>query len=210
METLTDIFSHVCGQNDCLSAGGALLPVCRRCLGLYVGAAGTGLWLAVSGIWRRGLPSWSVFLLHEVLILAAMLAGLHVWGQSATWKLACGLWTGHVVILWLVGGTGHLWRRSRRPPRPQVPWRRRDKLQGLLMPVLLAGAAALIPRAMALGAGVWTAAVVAGAILLLAGTAAAGAALTVYLVARVRPGAAGPRGHASAAPRAPSACRPAE
>jgi len=201
MDTLTDIFSYVCGQRACLVADGQVLCVCRRCMGLYVGAAATGLWLAGSGIWRRGLPSWGVFLVNEVTILAAMLGGLHVWDGPTVWRLTCGLWTGHVAMLWLVGGAGHLWRASSREPTPQVPWRRRDKAQALAMPLLLAGAAFAIPPGMALGAGVWTAAIVAGALGLLASVLAAAAALTAYLLAQVRRDAPEPGGQAGAGPQ---------
>ena len=62
MQALTDIFSHFCGQGSCFVVDGAALPVCQRCLGLYVGALLTAVWLAATGIWRRGLGSWSVFL----------------------------------------------------------------------------------------------------------------------------------------------------
>ena len=41
IETLTDIFAHVCGQARCFEAGGRTLPVCQRCFGLYAGAAMT-------------------------------------------------------------------------------------------------------------------------------------------------------------------------
>jgi hypothetical protein len=64
METAEQIFSFVCGQSRSFIADGAALPVCQRCLGLYLGAALTALWLLGTGIWRRGLPSWSVFLLN--------------------------------------------------------------------------------------------------------------------------------------------------
>jgi hypothetical protein len=186
MDTLTDIFGLFCGQRSCLLAGGEMLPVCPRCLGLYVGAAVTAGWLAGSGIWRRGLPSWGVFLVNEVVLLAAMLGGLHAWGPSPAWKVACGLWTGHVVLLWLVGGAGHLWRLARRPRPAQLPWRTCDKLQALAAPPLLAGLGWLAPHAMAIGWLAWSAAMALGALALAAAVVAAGVALAAYVVAGLR------------------------
>jgi hypothetical protein len=188
METLSDIFAHVCGQNHCFAAGGVDLPVCQRCLGLYVAAALTAAWLAATGIRRRGLPSWGVFLVHEAALLAALLAGVHVWawGASPVGKLTCGLWTGHVAILWLIGGAGHLWRLSRPAPRAQLPWRTGDKVQAAAAPLVLAGLAQLIPHAMSLGWGFWSAVVVAGALALAAAVAAAAAAIIAYVLALLR------------------------
>lgn len=186
METLTDIFSHFCGQKSGFVAGGAVLPVCQRCLGLYVGAAVTGVWMAVCGLWRRGLPSWSVFLLNEVMLLAAMLGGAHVWGSAPAAKLACGLWTGHVAALWLIGGAGHLWRLSRPAPPGQLPWRLRDKLQALAAAPILAALAWAIPHGMFLGWGFWAVLIVAGAVLLAAAATAAIVALATYLATRLR------------------------
>jgi len=192
MDTVTGIFSAVCGQNHCLPAGGALLPVCQRCLGLYVGALLTAAWLAATGLWRRGLPSWSVFVVHVAVLLAAMFGGLHAWGDSPAMKVACGLWTGHVAMLWLVGGAVHLRLGSRRAGGPQLPWRTRDKLQALAAPLLLAGLAAAAPRAMALGWWPWTAAALLGAAALLL----AGALALVATAASLLTPSAGARGTA--------------
>ncbi len=139
METLVDIFSHLCGQGRCFVVDGAALPVCQRCLGLYVGAVLTVIWLLTSGIWRRGLPSWSVFLANVVALLAGIIGGLHIVDTGATWRLTCGLWTGHVVMLWLIGGAVHLYAASKDDLK-QLPWRFRDKILGMtmigLMPIL--------------------------------------------------------------------------
>ena len=181
METLSDILAHLCGRGTCFVSDGQSLPVCVRCLGLYVGAMLTGLWVLASGVWRRGLVGWIVFPLHVAVLLAAMLGGLGVWGLSSGWKLTFGLWTGHVLELWFVGGAGHLWRLSRRPRPPQSPWPARDTLQALAAPALLGGLALLIPRAMFLGPAAWTILAAAGAALLVAGVLAALSALAAYL-----------------------------
>ena len=186
MDVLTDIFSHFCGQGSCFVVDGAALPVCQRCLGLYLGALLTAVWLAATGIWRRGLGSWSVFLVNELVLLAAMLGGAHVWDGSSVWKLTCGLWTGHVMLLWLLGGGGHLWRLSR-PARPaQLPWRTGEKLQGLAAPLLLAGLAQIVPLILPIGWAVWALAAAAGSVALTLAVGGAAVALGTYLAVGIR------------------------
>jgi polyferredoxin len=186
MDLLTAIFSHLCGQKHVFTADGAALVVCQRCLGMYVGAALTAGWLAGSGLWRRGLASWGVFLAQEAAILLAMLGGVHVWGHSPTGRVLCGLWTGHVVLAWLVGGGGHLWRLARRPVSPQLPWRRGDKLQAAAGPMVLVGVAWLTPHAMGLGWTFWSLAAAVGAAALAAGLVLAGGGAAAYAAARIR------------------------
>lgn len=189
MEFLTEMFSHVCGQGRCFAADGAALPVCQRCLGLYLGAVLTAVWLAASGLWRRGLPSWSVFAVNVIVLLAALAGGLHLVPAGPKWRAICGLWTGHVVLLWLVGGAVHL-RRLRRG-ESQLIWRRRDKAQALAAPALLSGLGAASPWLTRSGWYVWTAAAAAGAILMAVAVVAAALSLCLYLPAAkrsVRPG----------------------
>ena len=137
---LAEVFRYVCGQGDCPEIDGLALAVCWRCLGLYAGAALTVLWLVSCGLWRRGLPSWSVFVAQAAVLIAALLGGLHFISGPAAWKLTCGLWTGHVAIMWLVGGAQHLmlmekWGQSQtagQSPFFQLPWRTRDKAAALV------------------------------------------------------------------------------
>lgn len=131
---------------------GQALAVCWRCLGLYGGAAVTAMWLTASGLWRRGLPSWSVFVAQVVALVAAMLGGLHVVNGPAAWKLTCGLWTGHVAVMWLIGGAQHLirmgkWGQSQtlgQSPFPQLPWRKGDKTASLIALAALAAMALML------------------------------------------------------------------
>jgi hypothetical protein len=186
METIAEIFSHLCGRGSCLVAADRTLPVCQRCLGLYVGAALTGAWILASGLWRRGLPSWGVFLVHEVLLLAAMLGGAHVWGAWPEAKLTCGLWTGHVALLWLIGGSGHLLRLAHADRPSQRPWRPWDKVQALAAAAAITALGQLIPQAMWLGWRAWTALAALGALVLAAGAAVGALSLGVWLAASVR------------------------
>ena len=121
---LTEFFSYICGQGRPFVLDGEALPVCQRCLGLYAGAALTGLWLVASGAWRRALPERSVAYAHIAMLLAAMAGGVHWLDAGPTWRLVCGLWTGHVAMLWLVGGAGHLLRLAGRKPFEDPPWPR--------------------------------------------------------------------------------------
>lgn len=101
MDIAGDIFSLICGRWRCFIIEGAALPLCQRCLGIYAGAAITAGWLMAVGMRRRGLPPMGIILVNAAALLAAMLGGLHVIDSGPAWRLACGLWTGHVVMLWL-------------------------------------------------------------------------------------------------------------
>ena len=192
METLTDIFSYLCGQGRCFIAGGSPLPLCQRCLGLYAGAGMTAIWLLISGIWRRGLPSWSVFLVNVGVLLAGILGGLHVIDAGATWRFACGLWTGHVVMLWLIGGTVHLYATSK-DDFGQLPWRFRDKIQGMAAVGLMLVLAISFESLAFLGWYFWTglaavgAILVAGAIVFSASSAVRYAISALYPASRLTP-----------------------
>jgi protein tyrosine phosphatase (PTP) superfamily phosphohydrolase (DUF442 family) len=112
MDYLTFIFSHVCGEGRAFVVDGAALPVCERCFGLYAGAALTALWLLASGIARRGLPHTREALAQVGMLLAAMAGGLHWIDAGPTWRLLCGLWTGHVAMVWLVAAAAHMRLRT--------------------------------------------------------------------------------------------------
>jgi hypothetical protein len=111
-QTLQTLFAHICGQNRCFLIDGMSLPICQRCLGLYAAVAITGACLLITGTWRQGLPPRGIIWLHAGMLLAAMLGGLHVIDTGPTWRLICGLWTGHVVITWLLTGIASLGGRT--------------------------------------------------------------------------------------------------
>ena len=161
MEWVTGIFSHVCGQGRCFLVGGAALPVCQRCLGLYVGALLTAAWIVAGGVRGRGLPSWSVFAVDTAALAAAMLGGLHVVEGGPVWRMTCGLWTGHVAMLWLAGAAAQLAAR-RNPSKDTPPWRLREKLGGAALVAAMPLVAGSFGRLAALGWWFWTAAALAG------------------------------------------------
>ena len=105
--------SHFCGQVRCFTVDGQALPVCQRCLGLYLGALITLAWLIASGVWRHGLPGKRVMAVHAMALLVAGLGGLHVIDIGPRWRLACGLLTGHVTAFWLAAGIACLWRNAK-------------------------------------------------------------------------------------------------
>src|SRR5512137_2220430 len=108
MDTLTWLFSHVCGQARSFDVEGLALPVCERCFGLYVGAVVTAVWLLLTRIDRQGLPRGAALAVQVGALLAALLGGLHVIDAGPLWRFACGLWTGHVVIVWLLSASAEL------------------------------------------------------------------------------------------------------
>ena len=137
-DMLNELFAYVCGQGRPFVLDGEALPVCQRCLGLYAGAALTGLWILASGLWRRGLPERSAAYAHIVMLLAAMAGGVHWLDAGPTWRLVCGLWTGHVAMLWLVGGAAHFLRLAGREPFQDPPWPRGLRIQALAAGPVLA------------------------------------------------------------------------
>ncbi len=156
VETATHLFSFVCGQHRCFVVDGMPLPLCQRCLGLYVGAFLTAIWLFGFGLWRRGLPNWNVLLVHTAALLAAMLGGIHVIDPGPLWRLTCGLWTGHVVMFWLVGAATQLWHLAHSTAPAPLDWRRRDTLQCLILPALLPALALAFPALSKMGWYLWT------------------------------------------------------
>ncbi len=133
---LGSLFSYVCGQGRCFVIHGSVLPVCQRCLGLYAAVVVSGTALLFSGTWRRGYPSRNKVVLHALMLLTAMLGGLHAIDGGPAWRLICGLWTGHVAVVWVSGGVAVLAGRTRSMNTPR--W---CTLAGGLAPALYALAA---------------------------------------------------------------------
>lgn len=117
MDIIVELFSHICGRGRCFVIDGEALPLCQRCLGLYLGAAVTAAWITARRVWSRGAPPGGVLTVQAAALLAAMLGGLHVIEGGPAWRLACGLWTGHVALVWLVAGAAEL-RQFDRPRWP--------------------------------------------------------------------------------------------
>ena len=183
-ETLTDLGAWLCGQSRCLVVDGLPLPLCQRCLGLYLGGGITVLWLLGSGVWRRGLPSFRVGLLQSLALIVAMVGGLHLLDTGPRWRLVCGLWTGHVALVWLVSAATHLHRRRAGTHPPG--WRPRDRIQGVLALPFLGLVALLLPWTARGSWLLWSCAALSCAGLTLLGTVVT---LLWLLALAARPGA---------------------
>jgi hypothetical protein len=188
MNGWADIFSHLCGQGRCFVIDGEVLPVCQRCLGLYLGAALTAAWIVVGRLWRRGLPPTTIVVANAAALAAAMLGGLHAIDAGPRWRLACGLWTGHVALLWLTSAGAHLWRAGRANVRADDPWRRGDRLAALAALPALACLAIGFDRLTFLGRDFWSTAAALGAACLAGGLVLAAAGVARWLVRSGRRG----------------------
>lgn len=177
VETLTEMFSHICGQSRSFHIDGVPLPVDQRCLGLYVGAFLTALWLTGTGVWRRGLPGRGIVILHVALLVLAILGGRHVIDPGALWRFMLGLWTGHVVLLWLAGAAAELSHVSSPGGNVEPVWTARHTAQGVAFPILLAALAWALPAGLHLGWAFWSAAAILGVIALAVGLGLAAVAL---------------------------------
>jgi uncharacterized membrane protein len=94
-------FSLVCGQNPLHTwyPGGAPLPFCQRCTGLYTGAAIAFLLLCLFRPQRGARYRW----LHGMLLLLMTPFGFHLVPQDAFLRTLSGEWFGFGVVglLWL-------------------------------------------------------------------------------------------------------------
>jgi hypothetical protein len=202
MESLTERLQYLCSQSRCFWIDQTALPVCQRCLGLYTGFALTVVWLALSGIWRRGLAPRGVLALHFVLLLTAMAGGLHWIDPGPRWRLACGLWTGHVAALWIIGGLVEMrtttllrnapMRAFRRGQLGPSFWTRSAIAQAVLAVPLLFALAMAFYRLESLGWWFWTVAALIG----IAAAFSAIAAAVVVVTTRLWPLTTAPKGRA--------------
>jgi hypothetical protein len=199
MDWITSLFASVCGQGRCFIVDGAALPVCQRCLGLYLGAVLTGLWLLGSGLWRRGLPSRRVWPVQAIVLFAALLSGVHAIDAGPTGRLLCGLWTGHVASLWLWGGARHLRHSSQVAVSPLPSWTGREELQSVALVAMLAVLSGFVPHRLPLGWYGWTFSIIAGAASLLVFVGASVVAVVSWgAVSRKQPAHPEPPTHTSA------------
>jgi len=166
MDFFYNIFHYICGQGHCFVIDSQALPVCQRCLGLYAGAALTGIWLLSRRRWHLGLPCLVVCLVHIVLLLTAMLSGVHIIDFGPIWRLICGLWTGHVVLMWLTGAVAQFNLLLGCRPEALTPWRMRDKTEAIICVVMVTAIALVFHEITWLGWYFWTAVVVVGILFL--------------------------------------------
>jgi len=120
MNWLAQIFSHVCGQAHCWAPGGVVMPVCERCLGLYLGA----LWSLGLILTLRAAPSRALVWLHGMAMLAMPPFGYHFVPHGPIVRTVTGFLFGVGMVYYLVlipADVLHLERfTSNRPVIPYV------------------------------------------------------------------------------------------
>lgn len=130
--------------------------------------------MVATGLWRRGLPGREVVLLHIVVLLTAMIGGLHLIDLGPRWRMLCGLWTGHVALLWLVGGASAIYYF---PRKPKSTWHRGHQIQAWIILGALTVLGVIFPRLTWPGPTFWIFLVVLGLLFLAAAFVAAIAAM---------------------------------
>jgi uncharacterized membrane protein len=194
MELISNIFHYICGQGRCFEIDGEVLPVCQRCFGLYAGAALTGMYLLLTRAWRRGLPNAAVVLLHSCLLIAALVGGLGVIDPGPMWRLLCGVWTGHVIMIWLIGASVHLYHLAHCRNPKIYAWRRRDQIEGLICAAVVSAFALSFTALDFLGWYFWTMVTTIGALFILGAVISVGVHVILLAILRKRPRlAASPR-----------------
>ena len=181
METLNQIFSHLCGQNTRVVINNVELPLCLRCFGLYSGAAVTAIWILFTKPFRRGLPDLTVFSLHLVMLLTAMLSGLHIINPNPQWALMCGFWTGHVIVAWLTAAAAELSFRTNPIRLKKLTWKTRDHISFFACVASITILSQLFAQLHFLGPAFWTTFATAAALSLLIFTVAT-LALTAFFI----------------------------
>ena len=162
-QSILELFSHICGQSPArsFSVDGHLLPVDQRCLGLYLGA------------------------LHLGLLVLIVLGGWHIIDPGPTWRLALGLFTGHITMIWLIGGARDIWTATL-ADSASGGWTARAASQGFVWPLLLVGLALIFPTLLPLGWAFWTGATLLGLLGLAASLLTAAVVLVLAQTGRFR------------------------
>lgn len=109
MTWLTDIFSLVCGQIHCWAPGGVQMPVCERCLGLYLGA----VWSLVLVLAVRAHPTRALLWLHGLAMLAMIPFGYHLVPHGPAMRTVTGFVFGLGMVYYLTLAPGETLRLER-------------------------------------------------------------------------------------------------
>jgi len=119
METLLNLFSHVCGQqiDHTWLPGGIPLPVCQRCTGLYIGAAlALGLLLG----FRPRLTGWFLGV-HGLFLVGMAPFGLHWIDHGPAVRAITGLGFGAAVVVFLALWPLEFFHTRFQPRRTRIP-----------------------------------------------------------------------------------------
>ncbi len=98
MDFLRHLFSFVCGQVNCWTAGSLTSAACQRCTGLYVGAL---IAAVLFGIFRPRPTSLSLWL-HGLMMLAMAPFGYHLVAHGAIIRAVTGQVFGYGMMYYLL------------------------------------------------------------------------------------------------------------
>ncbi len=97
MNWLASILSVVCGQVHCWAPGGVPMPVCERCLGLYLGA----LWSLILILTLRASPTRAMLWLHGMAMLVIVPFGYHLVPHGPVLRTVTGFLFGVGMVYYL-------------------------------------------------------------------------------------------------------------
>jgi uncharacterized membrane protein len=106
MSLLRALFSHICGQGHCWVLGVQTLPLCQRCIGLYVGAF-CGLVLVLI---FRARPRAGIYWIHGVFLLLMVPFGFHLIEHGPLLRTFTGALFGFGLVYYLVLNPFTAWR----------------------------------------------------------------------------------------------------
>ncbi len=120
MSLLHELFSLVCHQDALRSftIAGTVLPFCQRCTGLYLGLGTAFVAQALTGSYKRGLPSGAVLYACILSLLIMPVFGFHLLDPGPAWRLWSGLIYGNAIAWLLMPATFTLARPGQLPCEP--------------------------------------------------------------------------------------------
>ncbi len=115
MSILNYLFSFLCSQDPLRSftIQGRLLPFCQRCTGLYMGLGISCLFLLVTRLYKKGLPSLSVIYVNIASLLIMPIFGFHLLDPGPAWRFWSGLIYGNAVVSLLLPATSIIYNKGR-------------------------------------------------------------------------------------------------
>jgi uncharacterized membrane protein len=110
---LYELFSWFCGQTHCWAPGGRLMPVCERCMGLYVGVFAA----AVLILLLRPRITNSLLWINGLMMLSMIPFGYHLVPHGALVRTATGFFFGVGLFFYSLLIPGQLLSIDLRPHR---------------------------------------------------------------------------------------------
>jgi uncharacterized membrane protein len=115
MNMLDHIFSLFCSQipDRSFMIVGHFLPCCQRCTGVYLGMGISALYLLVSRLCGKPMPSRRIIHMNVLGIALMPIFGLHLLDPGPAWRLWSGLLFGNGLIFLMLPATEILVRGYR-------------------------------------------------------------------------------------------------